>query len=378
MFFVLWIYVLERVKRGEDRLIWIFPATMLLWVNMHGGFLAGIGLVLIYALGEMLNRKSFLKYLGILALILPVTLINPYGFKLWNYIVEAAFMPRPYIPEWLPINWKAGPFHTIAGIKIHILTGYLIFALITIITSIKLLLQRAKPDWTKIILTVVLLYLSIKHQRHTAFFMLAIAGLFYHQYADLFSPIDRFIRSKLANNAYKVWGIVKYCFGYLLLLLIGIYVIPKLSDNMIVNPLAYPVGSIEFIKQNNITGNLATNYGWGSYTFWKLYPQCRVLIDGRYEEVYPNDIYDEAMKLSEHEKDWQTPLRDFHTDVLVLPKSTYTLSDILRLTKWKAVYDDMVSVVLLPKDKIKDIYVYPNYNNPIYYKEDISRKINLN
>ena len=85
-----WIYGLERVRRKERKILWVFPCTMLFWVNLHGGFVAGVGLVLLYAVGELLNRKSPLPYLWIVLSILPVTLINPYGFALWRNVVEAS------------------------------------------------------------------------------------------------------------------------------------------------------------------------------------------------------------------------------------------------------------------------------------------------
>lgn len=376
MFFTLWLYVLEKIRRGENKLIWMFPATMLFWANMHGGFLAGIGVVIIYAFGELFNRKDFLKYFGILALIIPVTFINPYGFDLWNYIIEAAVMPRPYIGEWTSISLK-GPVHIFAGFKIHILTGFMLIVLLTFIVSIKLLLQKEKPDWTKIILVIVLLYLGIKHQRHTVFFMLAASGLFYRQFVDLFNPLQRFIRDILTEKVYKVWNITKYSLGYIVLGGIFVYSMPYLSDNIIVDPFVYPVGSLEFIKQNNISGNLATAFAWGSYAFWKLYPQCKVLIDGRYEEVYSNDVYAKAMQFSEHEKNWQEVLKEYHSDILVLPKFVYSRSDALSLTDWEIVYLDEVSALLLPKRKIKHSYIYPNYKDPIYWKEDLSKEIPL-
>jgi len=376
VFFILWIYELEKIKQGEFKLIWILPLTMLLWVNMHGGFIAGIGLIIIYILGESLNRKNHLKYFGILALVLPATLINPYGYKLWNYILEASLMPRPYIMEWQPIT-LGGPIHMIEGIKIHMLAGFMIFVLLTIIAGFRLIAQKEKPDWTMIILVLSLLYLSIMHQRHTEFFILAVSGLLYHQYVNIFEPIRNFIKKNLTENTYKIWSVIKYSFGYILLAALFIYCVPKLSNSIILDPLAYPVGSLEFIKQNQISGNLATRFQWGSYAFWKLYPQCKVLIDGRYEEVYSHAVFDVAMQFSLRKGDWQEILRNYHADVLVLPKSNYSPADVSTLMDWKLVYQDAASVVLLPKNKLRPFYIYPDYRNPLYLKEDLSRKIKL-
>ena len=374
LFFTLWIYLLEKVRKEDHRFIWMFPVTMLCWVNLHGGFIAGAGLILIYASGELLNRKNILKYLGILALILPVTLLNPYNWQLWTYMTEAAFMPRPFITEWEPVN-LSGPFHSFAGIRVHMLAGFLFFVILTLFTGIKMIQQKEKPDWIKILLAAVLLYLSVRHQRHTAFFLLAIPALFYHQYHDLFKPVERFIHDISSAKLHKTWGFIKHGSGYLLLALICVYSFPRLSTGITVNPLLYPVGSLKFIKQNNISGNLASTYGWGSYAFWKLYPQCKVMIDGRYEEVYPDDLYRKAMQFSEHTGNWQEILREYPADILVLSKHNYSPADILMLRGWKPVYQDLCSVVLLPESRMKLFYIYPDYHNPLYSKEDLSRKI---
>lgn len=374
LFFTLWLYALERMKRGENKIIWIFPATMLFWVNLHGGFLAGIGLIIIYVVGEFLNRKNYLKYFGTLALTIPVTLINPYGFKLWNFIIEASFMHRPDIQEWHAIN-LSGPFHTIGAVKIHLLTGFMIFAILTVMTGIKLLRQKEKFDWTRIILVTLLLYFGIRHQRHTEFLVLTVPGLFYHHYIHLLDPIHIFIKNNLTDTKYKIWTAVKYGFGYILLLVILISSLPQLSASITVNPGVYPVGSLAFVKLNNISGNLATTYNWGSYALWKLYPQCKVLIDGRYEQVYSNAVYNMAIQFSEKKGDWQAILRNYRADVLVLSKANYSQEDILRFKDWSLVYDDTVSAVLLPRNKIKSFYIYPDYTNPVYLREDYAKKI---
>jgi hypothetical protein len=243
------------------------------------------------------------------------------------------------------------------------------------LVGIKYYRQKASPDWTRIILVVLLLYLGIKYQRHTEFFLLAIPALFYHHYVKLFEPLQRIVENHLTEKLRKVWTAVKYSFVYIILAVIFIFMMPRISGRIFVDPAFYPVGSLEFIKQNNISGNLATTFGWGSYAFWKLYPQCKVLIDGRYEEVYPDHIYYSAMQFSENKGDVQEIIKKYKTDVLILSKRKYSPADVLNFTDWKPVYEDLSSVLLLPKDKIKDFYMYPDYKNPIYYKEDLSRII---
>lgn len=398
LFFSLWLYLLEKIRQTDDKrrdpdcpaggspqisflkfvphppFLWLFPLTMLLWANVHGGFIAGMGLVGLYAFGELLNRRHPVKYFVILGMIVPVTLINPYGFELWHYIIDAALMPRPDITEWHSISLN-GPFHVFAGIKMHIHALFIVFTALTLIVLAQSLMQRKKTDWTSLLLFTVLLYIGVKHQRHTAFFILAVPALFYRDYLGLPGFVAGLFRNYPRPESSKAWQNAGVGAGFVVLLIIFALYMPQLTNKIIVNPSAYPVGSLEFIKQNNIRGNLATSYTWGSYALWKLYPQCKILIDGRYEEVYADDIYEKAMRFSENRGDWQSVIRQYRTDIIVLPKDKYSPADVLNLPGWEIVYQDACSVLLLPGDKIKPYYIYPDYQSPLYLKEDLSKKI---
>ncbi|EKE02821.1 MAG: hypothetical protein ACD_20C00328G0014 [uncultured bacterium] len=376
-FFALWIYLLERVRRGENRLLWILPITMIIWANMHGGFLAGLGLLFIYAVGELLNRKNPLKYFGILALSSMATLINPYGIKYWHYILEATTLNRIGFIEWQPIS-LTGPFHNILGMQIHVLSGFFIFILLTVIVAFIAFIKRYNTDWVKILLALITLYMALKHQRHVVFFVLAMSGLMYSHFAYMFNWLVEQIKDRLGDKSLIIPSF-SFKIGVLALIIYLSSLIYPIPTKFIVSPAVYPVGSLEFIKQNNLSGNLAITYNWGSYALWKLYPQCRVLIDGRYEEVYPNDMYLLALKFSEHiGNDWAKFLNVFHTDIIVAPKSAYKPVDLLSLENWKPVYEDQVSVVLVPKDKVQDFTFHPNVNNQAYWQENFAKPVDLN
>ena len=64
MFFTMFIYMLELVRhKNKNWLLFLFPPIMLLWNNLHGGCVAGLGLIFLYAIGEFLNKKPFAKYI---------------------------------------------------------------------------------------------------------------------------------------------------------------------------------------------------------------------------------------------------------------------------------------------------------------------------
>jgi hypothetical protein len=391
LFFTVWIYGLERVRlrapyagnrRGEllkyaleeGKRLWLFPATMLLWVNMHGGFLAGIGLVSLYIVGELLNRKSPLPYLRVLLSVLPIMLINPYGLALWRFVIEAALMPRPLIPEWYPISFS-GPMESIAGIRVHYLAGYMLLVALTLVAACRALMRERKTEWTRVVVIVALFFLSIRHQRQAVFFVLAASTLWYEPIVGLLDPLRRLLDKFVPSNSAKLQRVARWSLGYALPTVIFLSIIPRLSHRMTVDYRRYPVGSLEFIRQNRLSGNLATTFDWGSYAFWKLYPQCKIMLDGRYEEVYPSEVFDLAIRFSERQDHWWEVLSRFPTDLIVLSKTAYTQEDLALFRGWKPVYQDFVSVVLVPSDGSTKTLQYPDFRKPAYSREDLSKRI---
>jgi hypothetical protein len=74
-----WYMLLERIQRlgntGDGRLgrsAWVLPPLMVLWTNLHGAFVIGIVLVLIYALGNFLSAARPEQVAGRKPCVLPV------------------------------------------------------------------------------------------------------------------------------------------------------------------------------------------------------------------------------------------------------------------------------------------------------------------
>ncbi len=73
------------------------------------------------------------------------------------------------------------------------------------------------------------------------------------------------------------------------------------------------------LKQANASGNLVVPFEWGSYASWRLYPQVKVSMDGRYEAAYPETTF--MMSLDFHfrlDAHWDQLIRDFPVDFIIL------------------------------------------------------------
>src|SRR6185295_5950960 len=94
---------------GRRRLTLLLPVLFAVWINTHGGALAGIlvlGIAAVASTAEGLFRKDgpLLRNAGALGLSLPVCvaalLLNPWGWRLPAWLVESVLYVRPEIDEW--------------------------------------------------------------------------------------------------------------------------------------------------------------------------------------------------------------------------------------------------------------------------------------
>ena len=262
LFFVIELYLLELIRKNNNyKLLFIFPFMFLIWGNMHGGVVAGLGLLAMYTLGEALNKKPFKHYL-ITTIVCPLVLfINPYGVEFVKFLIKATTMPRPDVVEWWPIFTKYNA-HLFLTFKIMALV-YLIIEFVKVKNNISF----AKLDKTKFIVMTVTLVLAVMRVKMMPFFTLAGTIFCYKDVMDAFNKFT----------------FPKWCMPTSVIFL-SIYSILALSIKdyrPMVNFAAYPVMEIEFIKNNRLEGNLLTNFGIGSFASYKLYPQNKIYMDGR-------------------------------------------------------------------------------------------------
>ena len=339
-FFILTLYILESSKKTEDGTIlrWL-PLILIFWCNFHGGFVAGLGLIFLYALGEGLARKkisvSYLKW-GMIATL--ATLINPYGIDYWIYTIHAVSMPRPEITEW---------YSALTALKsnIHIfpVSLFLIMSLMILIAS----LFRKKKDITELLVIAVMIYLGFTHIRHNILF-----GLIFGAYMPLYL-------SECAHD----WNAKRHSFKHLVwfvsiiisTLMIGTcyYFYPKTqitfipSFKLVVSSDYYPTNAIQWMKTNNIKGNILPHFEWGEYLLWSCYPDCRVAMDGRYETVYKDNVHKEYFDFLYGRDGWDIFLRKYPHDIVLLKAGTKTHSLMLNEKDWRLVYHDRISVVFM-------------------------------
>src|SRR4029077_8027135 len=109
--------LLSTFRRDRPRLLWLAVPLIVLWANIHGSFVLGIGLlglVWLAALREPGRRGSpeawrHLALVVAIASAVAVTL-NPAGLELWRYAAGIATSSTitSRITEWQPPDLRSG------------------------------------------------------------------------------------------------------------------------------------------------------------------------------------------------------------------------------------------------------------------------------
>jgi len=336
-FFILTVYILESARLEQRWLIiaWLLP-VQILWCNFHGGFVAGLGLIGLYAVGEGLSGRKYLPILltGILAV--SVTFINPYGAQYWLYTLQAISMPRPEINEWLSV---------IGAIKkgTYAFPAFL-FAVMAFLCLVSYLFRRRR-DYTDILVMAVMIFIGISHVRHTVFL-----GLIFGAYLPLLlSEYWHVLKERTASLRSKSWipGTVFVCLILLVHLLISSYRPPPLVPSfMITTPQSrYPGGALNWIMQKGLKGNILPFFDWGEFIIWHFSPDCRVAMDGRYETVYEEHVRREYFDFLLARPAWRVFLQKYPHEMILVP-SRIRIADLMEKA-WRIAYIDQDCVLFI-------------------------------
>jgi hypothetical protein len=344
------------------------PFIMLIWANLHGGFIVGILILMGYIgsetvkyfskrFGPALDSKSLKLLLTICLLSILASFINPNGYNIFPALLEFGESKYSKI-----IAESKSPFDFMSR-------GYYNPEIITYLTIsalglLLLLLNISKADLTDAVICAGLLLMSARASRAIPFstvystFIIAKYGLTTYNFL---MPIKKW-RLKFAQSAHstKVSFIAQVAASLIIISLIS-FLYWTAKSNYFQKGLSldrYPVGAARFLKANKIPGNMYNPYTWGGFLIWTLYPDYKVFIDGRglIEEVF----YQEGKIRGAHQKqlfgqpEWKAYLYAYDINFIITDSITHFYGQLVRLIpelikdpEWHLIYIDNNSLIFL-------------------------------
>jgi hypothetical protein len=364
LFTLLWVETLYRFKEGENgALLWL-PPMMLLWVNVHGGFILGLVLLALFGFSigwnylicptsEALRQMARLG--AVFAVCLALTFLNPYGYRLhvhvYQYLSNSFFMNS--IAEFMSPNFHApgmGYFEVlillcvlgIAGARERIALTDLLILLFSIhaglysgrnipISAI-LMSQCMGPLWAG---TISNLRLAGSYPDSYPGWLRSLLGIVHGISEDMGRLESQFRGHGLAVVALIAAVAIAANGGKVLST-------PVLSAHF--DPSDFPVKATEFIARQGIRDHLFSPDRWGGYLIYKLYPGTKLYFDDRHD-FYGEAFVREYLKAENGTRQWREPLDKYQVRWVLVPTDS-SLSNVMKESRdWHVEYDDGVAIV---------------------------------
>ena len=264
---VLFVVGLCRILNAAPAYRWSLPPMFALWVNLHGGWIVGAGILILWSALEIVGlasgrASSWWISFGVPALCAAATLANPYGAKAWVFIATTVRLSRPGIVEWQPL-WM----QPLDAFVLWLLT--LCWATFAV--------RRARV---------------VRPEAMAIAVCLAFASLYVVRLLPLFVAVSIVLLlpyvQQLTLATQRVWpkgrtlvDVAFICIGVLALAQPASPTCIQMQGSW--QPDTAAARALAIARPS---GRLATTFNWGEYAIWHFGPLARVSIDGRRETVY--------------------------------------------------------------------------------------------
>lgn len=265
-------HVLARERHGEHvqwHVAALLPLTMLLWANLHPGYVIGIGMLLVYLVSEWLTRSDRL----------PAGALRRWAITVLAALALSFCNPGGAAALWVSFSEFSGPFVQVIDEFMGTLKyfdyygaayiGYGIVAL-ALIPCVALAFR-----WRQ---------LSPAHLVLLAGFV--AAGMLSFRFSLLMVVMVLIFASAYFAPALNRWALAARGLPLLILWCVATGVLANAAlgrtawSRAPLESSVLPAGAADYLRQARPNGNLYNPYEYGGYLSWQLYPQ-QVFIDQR-------------------------------------------------------------------------------------------------
>lgn len=363
LLFAIYYWVLDGYRFGRRDRLWTLPFLMMLWVNLHGAFIVGLGLIALYLGSESVRRLvdkgdvevlsvRQLRKLGFVLLACgAATLFNPESYRLYDYVrtVMADQASQKFVMEWQPP-------------RIDTLQGALLFYGLFYMVAGVFAVSRKRLDLTDLALCFGFSVFGLTATRNSIWFGIIIAPILarYLEAADV-SRIWGQRSSRLSGlpaaqgdqplSVGKTHYRLNFVIAAAALAIVVIaspWIRPGLYHTSLLESPT-PVKAMDYIEQHALQGNIFHPQIFGDYLIWRLYPHQRSFFDGRvhlFGEAFVRDI-----SLFYYDSHWEDRLVPFDIQHLLLSKAPGEKDDAKMIENarksrnWTVLFEDDGSIL---------------------------------
>jgi hypothetical protein len=321
--------LLAALTQAEDerRDRWLLPVPLIfaLWVNLHGGWIVGLGTLGLWTVACLVHRPRA-RWWALPASTVAAalaTLANPYGVGMWTFIASTVRLNRPMIGDWLPLLAMPPGFWL----------GWIIAAGVCVAAW----RQASRVPRPYVAVVAVLGLAAARVSRLDAFFCLAAVFLLTRVF-----PATRTDAAPVAASGARVFRIAGAASAAAIAMTAGAHL-----RHIGVRPDLMPeAAAVEYVIQHHLTGRFLTWFDWGEFAIWHLADRdVRVSMDGRRETVYSDAVVDDHLRFYSGTQESAVYAQRIAADYAWLPLGLPAVRT-LQAQGWRVAFQGPVSVIL--------------------------------
>jgi hypothetical protein len=363
---LVWYRLIDDFQVSGKKYLLVLPLIMVIWVNLHGGFLFGILLLALYGMGNILTQlvtsdevarrqaaQRALYFAVLTAACLLATLANPYGYKLHTHIVHFLRSPITYQ---IPGEFKSPDFHMLP-IKF--------FELLLILSLLLSSLSVRRLNVVQVLLVVSSIHFALYAMRGIPLAAIIVTPIIAMNLSAWLNSLPerpgvcsglRVVTQRITNFSNNMASLERRFAGRGLSIafaLVAMFICLNggwfFGKRILAAEFAhykYPIAVSQFISANQPQGRVFNTYGWGGILIYELYPEFKVYVDSR-SDFYPEDFLQRYLKVVEVKPDWKKVLQEDGIDWIVVSSQSMLAMALKETREWKTLYDDSVAIIFI-------------------------------
>lgn len=339
-------WVIERAQAsGKIWMLLALPLLMLLWVNLHPGFVAGFLILAVWCAAEIVQARressseersaheEGSRWFALTGLAcFAVTFANPYGIRLHEHIFAYLFSPNTVtalVAEWLPPDFHNPRLHW--------------FEVLLPLGAAAGLWHGLRGRFAWCALTLGWMHLALGSVRNVPLFAIVcaapVASLLEHVVRQW--SLGRQLRAAEASVERSRFATV-VCYSIAGIFLIAVFHTKSLR----LGPdSSLPIQAIAHVP----SGRLFTTDRWADYIIYAE-PGRQVFFDCR-NDLYGSQFVDAYQTVMTVVPGWQEVLRRYQLTVALVPAKSPISAALATSANWRQSYGDTIAAVFVSEEQ---------------------------
>lgn len=348
--------LLQEIHSGKRLWTLAFPILFLVWINTHGGVLAGLGLLGLAVgattvqwawnktrkvpggipSGESAGPQALKTVLSLWLSVIAAgvaLLCNPWGVELLRWLIGSVLWLRAQIAEWNPpsLGWNHAAFFIVVALTVFSWT-----------------FSRQPRVWWELGVCAAFALLGLRAIRNTPLFCLVALTLVPPHLASALAQFRRYFehletlsrRDDVQKFATIGFAVITVAVG------VATFTLHKEHPlTMEVPRSEYPTRAVDFIQEQQLHGRMLTFFDWGEMVIFEL-PGCPPSIDGRLDTCYSRKLIAAHWKFYNAEPFDEKVLDVDQADLALLPARLAGAVALAHRPGWTVIYYDDLATVL--------------------------------